>query len=144
MKAGMSISIVLLLFAHVTFGQEIKTFKEFYPNGKLRSLKHEGLFNGCIMPVGTDTMFFVSGKIQATTFYDNLKSKTQAGCHAGWTIENRKTFFENGHLRTFAQEKYSYEGSPCNCGTWLWMQPDGKVVKRKKYGNCYDQKACQN
>jgi hypothetical protein len=125
-----------------TTAQYNDTLREFYPNGKLKSVHHEGLFNGCTMPVGTDTAFYKSGKISETIFYDNRKSKTEEGCHEGWTTEIKKIFFENGRIKTISQTKYGYEGTPCNCGTWIWKDVTGRIHKKKYYGKCYDQVSC--
>lgn len=117
-------------------------YREFYPDGQLKGIRHEGVFNGCKMPVGTDTVFYRSGSILSTTFYDNRKSKTEEGCHAGWTIAVTRELYPGGQLKARSQTKYSYEGSPCNCGQWISYDRKGIAVQQRHYGDCYDQQPC--
>ena len=124
--------------------QDTTRYTELYQNGKLKLIAHQGSFNGCGMTVGTDSVFYVSGHLFKTTFYDNRKSKTQEGCHATWTTAVSKTYYKNGNLKVKSQIKYAYEGEPCNCGKWIWYDLNGKIIKEIQLSDCYNQKYCSD
>ena len=133
----------MVIISQNALAQSDTTFKEFYPTGKLKSFTHEGIFNGCYMPIGTNSFFYKAGKLDSTVFYGNRASKTQPGCHEGWTTAITKKYFLNGKLRAISKEKYGYEGVPCDCGIWIWYDSNGKVLGKRNCGKCYDQKYCK-
>ena len=143
MKAILVANLLMLILSQNLSAQRDSTFKEFYPNGKIRSITHEGIFNGCYMPIGTDSFFYQSGKLDSIVFYDNRASKTQPGCHEGWTTAITKKYFSNGKLKMISKQKYGYEGVPCDCGNWIWYNEQETILKKRYFGKCYDQKYCE-
>lgn len=143
MMKHIAVALFLLLFSTPGKTQD-KIFKTYYPGGKLRSIKHEGIFNGCNMPVGTDSLFYQSGELMSTIFYNNIKGKSGGGCHDTWTIASTVSFYKNGNIQQSSQQKYSYEGTPCNCGVWERKNIKGELADKKTLGDCYDQKPCEN
>lgn len=135
--------VTMMLFAPaLASAQQASSYKEFYPDGRLKAIRHEGIFNGCHMPVSTDTLFYPSGKVEATISYDNRKSLTDEGCHQGWTIETKHIFHTTGLLKAISKTRHLYEGSDCNCGEWRWYNTKGKMIRLKKYSRCTSQAPC--
>jgi len=134
--------LIMLFIPTLVSAQQTSSYKEFYADGTLKAIRHEGVFNGCHMPLGTDTVFYPSGKIEATIFYDNRKSLIDEGCHQGWTIETMHTFYANGTIRSISQTRHTYEGNACDCGEWRWLNTKGKVIRIKKYSSCNSQSPC--
>ena len=133
-----------IVFATISPAQEIKTFKEFYHSGVIKQIFHEGTFNGCNMKVGTDSTYFENGRLKATVQYDNRAGKTDPGCHATWTIALTTYFYGGGQIKSRSQQKYSYEGNPCDCGEWITYDVKGTIIKKKSRVDCYDQQPCSN
>jgi antitoxin component YwqK of YwqJK toxin-antitoxin module len=129
-----------VLVSTTTFGQENRSYKEFYPNGKLKAIKHQGQFGGCGVNIGTDSIYYESGQLASTIYYDNHKSKTQGGCHENWTVKKIITFYKSGKIKTRSKTKLSYEGADCKCGTWFWYTEKGVLYKKQQFKNCYDEK----
>lgn len=135
--------ITLLPFTHAAVSQDT-TFREFYKSGKLKKISHEGLFNGCYMKIGRDSMFAEKGNLLATIHYDNRKDKKEAGCHATWTTELHTYFYPNGKVKARSFIKYSYQGEACDCGEWIEYDEKGSLKKKTKKTDCYDQQPCKS
>lgn len=125
----------------ISFGQESIRSTTFFKDGKLKAVYHQGNFNGCGMPVGTDTFFYPSGKLKSTINYDN-RNGIHGGCHNTLTIKTTKIYYSNGQLKGKFQTKSSYEGEPCNCGLWLWYNAKGLLVKTAHFRDCSDSAIC--
>lgn len=138
------VSLIFFISVLKAGAQEQKVYRQYYPGGKIKSITHEGIFNGCNMPVGTDSLFYSSGELMLTKNYNNIKSKNGGGCHDGWTIATTTTYFKSGGLKTSSQQKYSYEGAPCDCSVWLKQNSQGTVTEKKQLNNCFDQVPCES
>ena len=123
-----------LAFLYLPAGAQENTVKNYHPNGKLREVMHHGLFNGCDIPVGTDSLFTPAGTLLGTKNYTHFS--TGEGCHSTLTVIEIKTYFPNGKPKVISYQRISYEGEAWRCGIWKWYNTAGKVVRKKDCGKC--------
>ncbi|RYD76443.1 MAG: hypothetical protein EOP53_14670 [Sphingobacteriales bacterium] len=137
-----NILFIFLLLLTACCHAQVKTLKEYYPTGNIKSITHEGIFNGCNMKLGTDSIFYENGRLMTTIQYNNRKDRKNAACHATWTIESTTHYYINGKIKSRSQQKYVYEGEPCDCGTWMRYDEKGRLVKKIIKAACYNQTPC--
>jgi len=123
-------------------GDSLTTYRAYYANKTIKSIRHQGRFNGCGMPVGVDSLFSPSGKLSETVAYENRKGKTDEGCHAGWTITKTIRYYPDGKMKSLAHQRSAYEGLPCDCGSWVDYNQRGVRTKERNMGDCDSQVAC--
>lgn len=118
------------------------TEKEYYPNGRLKKLYHNGQFNGVGIQVSTDSIFYQTGALWQTVYHDNFKDKQEQGGHATWIVLEKQEFYKSGKLKLLGFIKTCYECGECDCGRWIWFNEKEEIIKQKQYGSCYDQQPC--
>ncbi|MBK7882821.1 MAG: hypothetical protein IPJ81_02525 [Chitinophagaceae bacterium] len=118
---------------------DITKYISFDNKGRLTDISRQGYFNACGISVGTDTIFYPSGKIKKEIFYDNRESKTETGCHAIWTTQVHTEYHPNEKIKSKKSYEYCYECDVCRCGIWKFYNTKGKIIKQQTFGNCYDQ-----
>jgi len=109
-------------------------------SGYLAKVSHKGVFNGCRMPVGTDSFFADNpgGVLESTIRYEHYASDTPSdGCHSTWTITTLSTFDVSGRLKAVEQHKSGYETHDCPCGEWEEYDSNGKIVRSKRHPSCF-------
>jgi hypothetical protein len=108
------ICLILLLDSSPGWGQsEAPTIhKTFYKNGNLQSIRRQGFFKGCGVPLATDSSFTKQGKLSATIAYIHLKQGIETGCHNIQTFEKRERFNNAGKCIEIVFYKYYYEQAP--------------------------------
>ncbi len=115
----------------------------YIQSGYLATIYHTGTFNGCGVPVGTDSLFYNKpGKtLWIAIHYEHYKSKTpNAGCHATWTVTTTTMYDDGGRRKSVWQEKSGYETRPCRCGTYTTYNASGKIIRTESYPDCTVQK----
>lgn len=107
-------SILLLLAANACEAQ-VKTFRDYYKNGSIQYIKHQGTFMGCGVAVGIDSLFNENGILIETTEYVHLKDQKEQGCHAIMTYV-KKTSYKPGNIKPDVRYyKSPYESEPVSC-----------------------------
>jgi antitoxin component YwqK of YwqJK toxin-antitoxin module len=122
-----------------------QTHTTYYDNGQVHSIRHIGDFNGAVMSVATDTIYYETGKVQKTIYYENRKgiSPSDSGKHITLTVLHTRSFYPNGKLKMVCFFKTNSEcHTHHDCGTWLEYNDRGKLTKKKHRGTCYDIKPC--
>ena len=104
--------------------------------GRVMSISRQGVFNGCGVPVGTDTIFSPTGKVYQTVRYTHHPGKPSGSCHDLRTIARTTTYFHNGKVMEVSSHHYCYECEPVPCGVWKRYNDKGKLVERSVKGDC--------
>ncbi|HEY8954703.1 hypothetical protein [Chitinophaga sp.] len=110
---------------------QVTTHKSYYDNGRLKQVTHQGNYNGCGVPVGTDSLFDASGKLAETISYQH-KGKSNTGCHDIITRKTITTYYSNGRRKTLSFQEECYECEPKSYGVWKWYDRNGKLIKSEK------------
>jgi antitoxin component YwqK of YwqJK toxin-antitoxin module len=124
----------LLLLAVLPAGAQETVSKTYHPNGKLSEITHQGSFNGCGVPVGTDSLFSPAGKLLRTKSYTHFLSGS--GCHSIITVTEERTYFSNGRSKTVSREQIPYEGEAQKCGVWKWFDKEGRIMRKQEWSDC--------
>lgn len=107
----------------------------YYPNGQLHSHgDNESLYGG------TFSTFFVS--------YDSLGRKTEeinwkhsypewgTSYNDTFSVMTTRKYYTNGKLKSLTKMKSFCESDGYRCGTWIYYDERGRILKTENYGNC--------
>lgn len=110
---------------------------DYYPNGQLRShWSNQGLYGG----------IFSTFLIQ----YDSLGHKTEEitweHSYPKWgesyndtfSVGTTREYYSNGKLKSLTKTKSFCESDSYRCGTWVYYNEQGEILKTQKYGKCYN------
>ncbi|QIH33618.1 hypothetical protein [Sphingobacterium sp. DR205] len=86
MKTILFIVMIMQLISLLKAAAQTKTEKEYYKNGTVLSIKHQGIFMGCGVPIGTDSLFNRKGGLMETSEYVLIKDEKEHSCHAITTL----------------------------------------------------------
>ncbi|GAA4177005.1 MULTISPECIES: hypothetical protein [Sphingobacterium] len=115
MKPVVFIVIIIQLIFIARSLAQTKTYRTYYEHGNIQSITHQGIFMGCGVPVGTDSLFNRKGKLIETSTYVHIKDEKETGCHA-ITSYIEKTFYKSGNIKPVSQYyKVGYESEPVIC-----------------------------
>lgn len=89
-----------------------KVYREYYKNGKVKSVTRQGIFQGCGVPVGTDSLFNANGILSKTISYTHIKDAKLNGCHAIQTYEKQVQMKPDGKALSIKYFTYGYESTP--------------------------------
>lgn len=123
---------------HITRYTDVGTINRlYYPNGQLN--KHwvnEALYGG------TFSTLYAS--------YDSVGHKTEeinwehmfpewgSGYNDTFSVGTIRKYYPNGRLKSLTNMKSFCESDSYRCGTWVYYDEEGKVLKTEKYGDCYN------
>lgn len=108
-------TIIIVLFSVASCMAQIKRYETNYKNGPIQSVKHQGTFMGCGVPVGVDSIFNRKGKLMETTEYIHLKDQKEQDCHAIMTYV-RKISYKPGRFKPDVRYyKSGYESELVGC-----------------------------
>jgi antitoxin component YwqK of YwqJK toxin-antitoxin module len=125
------LSLLTICFFAAFNGNAQEVFKTYYPNGHVKAVTHQGIFQGCGVPVDTDSLFYPNGQVQKTIRYrHSLNSGND--CHAIITREAIVLYYPNGRRRSLQFLEYCYECEPTPVGEWVWYDKSGNVLRRDK------------
>lgn len=124
----------LAMFRFTGIKAQATAYKTYYDNGRLKQVTHQGNYNGCGVPVGTDSLFDASGKLTETISYRH-EGKSNTGCHDIITRRTITTYHQNGRPKTLSYQVECYECEPKPYGVWKWCDKNGKVIKSEKKDN---------
>jgi antitoxin component YwqK of YwqJK toxin-antitoxin module len=130
----LSLLIVVVLTSGIGYGQEGSStvFKAYYSNGKLKSITHQGIVEGCGVPVGIDSVFDTRGNLSGTVTYVHVKEKEEEGCHSLLIFEKRVTYHRNGEIASIKYYGSAYEQEPFLCSR---QQYEAARTRRKEINN---------
>ncbi len=123
----------------ININRQITNIKTFVSRdnttGNLRSITRQGLYKGCGVPVGTDSIFYGNGKLNTTHTYKHFSPEQNRSCHK--LITHRKTlqYYKTGQIKTKQEYSYCYECEPKPVGVWESYSPSGRLLHKEKYGN---------
>lgn len=125
----------LLLHINSSAAQD-PVYREYYPNGRLKQVTHQGNYQGCGVPVGTDSLFDPNGQLVKTISYLH-EGKANAGCHDLVTRQTITTYHQNGRRKMLSYFTACYECTPVPYGLWKWFDDKGRLVKSEKKKNVF-------
>ena len=121
MKSIFSIVMSLQLIPVLNAVAQTKTEKEFYKNGTIQSIKHQGFFMGCGVPVGADSLFNKKGKLTETSEYVHIKDEEGQSCHA-ITTYMKKSIYKAANTKPDIQYyKIGYQSESVSCDEKSYM-----------------------
>ncbi len=110
---------------------------DYHPNGQLSYYGvHKSLYGA------TFSTFYVR--------YDSLGHKTERvdweHLYPEWgnsyndtfSVATTREYYLNGKLKSLTKIKSFAESESYRCGTWIYYDEKGKILKTEKYGNCYN------
>jgi len=51
-------------------------------------------------------------------------------------VETTRTYYQNGNLKSLTKMKSFCQSDGYRCGTWIYYDEQGKILKTEKYGDC--------
>lgn len=122
-------AIIFLFAAENCLAQ---TYKTYYKNGLIQSVKHQGTYAGCGVPIGTDSLFNRQGNLIETSAYIHLKDSNEEGCHAIITYLKKNRYVPGNSKPAIRYYKISYESEPviCSAKDYLTAKERSRSHKR--------------
>lgn len=109
----------------------------YYPNGQLQSHEiYKSMYGGnfSTFDISYDS---VGNKIEETN-WKHLYPKWGESYNHTFSIETKREYYSNGKLKSLTKMKSFAESDVYRCGTWIYYDQKGKVLKTEKYGDCYN------
>ena len=130
------ITLLTLVFGHIisdVYAQTAGTFITYHNNGRVKTITHHGIYNGCGVTVGIDSNFNSAGILIKTIAYDH-SSKGGKGCHDIFTKSTVTLYYKNGRHKVEQFFSSCYECTPVATGTWRWYNKEGKIIRHENKG----------
>ena len=110
---------------------------DYYPNGQLKGhWINKGLYGGnfSTYSVNYDSL----GHKTEETNWEHLYPKWGTSYNDTFSVATTRKYYKNGKLKSLTKTKSFSESESYRCGTWIYYDEQGKVIKTEKYGNCYN------
>lgn len=119
------------------YTDEGRIYWDYYPNGQLKRHGDVKWIYG-----GMFSTFLVSfdslGHKKEEINWEHLYPEWGESYNHTFIIEITREYYPNGRLKFLMKTKAFSQSDGYRCGTWVYYDKQGKVVKKEKYGDCYN------
>jgi len=111
--------------------QDIREVRTYHQDGSIERISHQGLFNGCGVPVGMDRVFDPSGNVIKTIAYRHSLQGSQE-CDDISTQQTITTYSPEGLRQSVQYYVGCYECEPRPTGNWRWYDSKGRLIRQER------------
>lgn len=129
------LSAYLLFFASslvytYTHAQTPRTIRTYHKNGSIKTITHQGFYNSCGVPIGTDSIYNNTGGLIKTITYQHTLLNGKS-CHDLSTKSTVILYYKNGKPKEEQHYVSCYECEPAATGTWRWYNQRGDIIQQE-------------
>lgn len=109
----------------------------YYPNGQLQSYgANKSLYGGNFSTF--DIRYDSLGHKIEETSWEHLYPEWGDSYNNTFSVATTQEYYLNGKLKSLTKMKSFAESDGYRCGTWIYYDESGRILKTEKYGNCYN------
>lgn len=109
----------------------------YYPNGQLSDFGMSKLIYSALFPTCHVSYDSLGNKTNEMS-WENLFPEWGRGYNDTFSVGTIREYYQSGGLKSLTKKKSFCESGEYRCGTWIYYDERGKILKTEQYGNCYN------